>query len=101
MTETSPRNNSSSDSVAIDSHLHQGNLYFDQKAHDPDLDRPQRRDEFARVTEGYSPAMIDQALSLALMYAFENGREAFNWKDLREAMNNIWSSQISAFRGQP
>jgi ATP-dependent Zn protease len=66
-----------------------GNLYFDQKAHDPDLDRPQRRDEFARVTEGYSPAMIDQALSLALMYAFENGREAFNWKDLREAMNNI------------
>jgi ATP-dependent Zn protease len=65
------------------------NLYFDQKAHDPELDTPQRRDEFARVTEGYSPAMIDQALSLALMYAFENGRDTFNWKDLREAMNNI------------
>ena len=64
-------------------------LYFGQKSHDPDLDRQQRRDEFARVTEGYSPAMIEQALSLALMYAFEDGRERFNWSDLRQAMNNI------------
>jgi ATP-dependent Zn protease len=64
-------------------------LYFDAKKHDPELDTPARRDEFARVTEGYSPAMIEQALSLALMYAFEDGRESFNWRDLREAMGNI------------
>jgi ATP-dependent Zn protease len=64
-------------------------LYFSQKRHDPDLDRLERRDEFARVTEGYSPAMIEQALSLALMYAFEAGRDSFNWKDLRRAMTNI------------
>jgi ATP-dependent Zn protease len=64
-------------------------LYFSRKGHDPALDTPGRRDEFARVTDGYSPAMIEQALSLALMYAFEDGRAAFTWKDMREAMGNI------------
>ncbi|MDR0358854.1 MAG: AAA family ATPase [bacterium] len=64
-------------------------LYFATKAHDPDLDRAQRREEFARVTEGYSPAQIEQALSLALMYAFEEGRQRFNWDDLRNAMGNV------------
>ena len=64
-------------------------LYFDKKAHDPELDTPSRRDEFARVTEGYSPAMIDQVLSLALMYAFEEGRAYFTWRDLRDAMGNV------------
>ncbi len=64
-------------------------LYFDKKKHDPELDTPARRDEFARVTDGYSPAMIEQALSLALMYAFEDNRDAFTWRDMREAMGNI------------
>jgi len=64
-------------------------LYFSKKKHDPDLDSIVRRDEFARVTDGYSPAMIEQATSLALMYAFEDGRDAFTWKDMREAMGNI------------
>ena len=64
-------------------------LYFSRKKHDPDLDTSARRDEFARVTDGYSPAMIEQATSLALMYAFEDGRDAFTWRDMREAMGNI------------
>jgi ATP-dependent Zn protease len=64
-------------------------LYFSRKAHDPELDRPERREEVARITEGYSPAMIEQALSMALMYAFEDGRSYFVWRDLREAMGNI------------
>jgi len=64
-------------------------LYFAKKKHDPDLDTQARRDEFARVTDGYSPAMIEQATSVALMYAFEDKRDAFNWRDLREAMGNI------------
>jgi ATP-dependent Zn protease len=64
-------------------------LYFDKKNHDPELDTPARREEFARVTEGYSPAMIEQVLSLSLMYAFEEGRSAFGWRDLREAMGNV------------
>jgi len=64
-------------------------LYFAKKRHDPELDTPARRDEFARVADGYSPAMIEQALSLALMYAFEDNRDAFTWRDIREAMGNI------------
>jgi cell division protease FtsH len=64
-------------------------LYFDKKNHDPALDTPSRRDEFARITDKYSPADIEQVLSLALLYAFEEGRDAFNWKDLREAMGNV------------
>jgi len=64
-------------------------LYYSRKKHDSELDTPTRRDEFARVTDGYSPAMIEQALSLALMYAFEDGRDAFRWADMREAMGNI------------
>jgi len=64
-------------------------LYFDKKTHDPALDTPSKREEFARITEKYSPADIEQVLSLALLYAFENGREAFNWNDIREAMGNV------------
>ena len=64
-------------------------LYFDKKQHDPALDTPSRREEFARITDKYSPADIEQVLSLALLYAFEDGRDSFNWKDLREAMGNV------------
>jgi len=64
-------------------------LYFSKKQHDPALDTPSRRDEFARITDKYSPADIEQVLSLALLYAFEDGRESFNWKDIREAMGNV------------
>ena len=69
-------------------------LYFNKQKHDAALDTPQRRDEFARISEGYSPAMIEQALSLALMYAFEDGRDVFTWRDLREAMGNIESGLV-------
>jgi len=64
-------------------------LYFDKKQHDPALDTPSRREEFARITDGYSPADIEQVLSLALLYAFEDGRDALYWKDIREAMGNV------------
>ena len=64
-------------------------LYFDKKKHDPALDTPERREEFARITEDYSPADIEQVLSLALLYAFEEGRDALEWKDIREAMGNV------------
>jgi ATP-dependent Zn protease len=64
-------------------------LYFDKKKHDPSLDTPSRRDEFARITDGYSPADIEQVLSLSLLYAFEDGRDLLQWKDIREAMGNV------------
>ena len=49
-------------------------LYLGKVAHDPDLDRPERRDEIARITSGYSPAMIEQVCSLALTYAHHEGK---------------------------
>ena len=49
-------------------------LYLAKVAHDEELDRPQRRDEIARITNGYSPAMIDQVCSLALTYAHFRGQ---------------------------
>src|SRR5258706_1802424 len=64
-------------------------LYFDKKQHDPTLDTADRREEFARITDGYSPADIEQVLSLALLYAFEDGRDSLYWKDIREAMGNV------------
>src|ERR1700694_2469864 len=64
-------------------------LYFDKKKHDQALDTPSRRDEFARITDGYSPADIEQVLSLSLLYAFEDARAELQWKDIREAMGNV------------
>src|SRR5262249_56861318 len=61
----------------------------ENRAHATSPHPPPRREEFARVTEGYSPAMIEQALSMALMYAFEDGRSFFEWRDLRDSMGNI------------
>src|SRR6187551_665589 len=54
-------------------------LYIRKVAHDPDLDTPERRDELARITMGYSPAMIEQVCSMALTYAHHEGRPEFNW----------------------
>ena len=50
-------------------------LYLGKVAHEEELDEPNRRDELARITNGYSPAMIDQVCSLALTYAHSDGRE--------------------------
>jgi cell division protease FtsH len=66
-------------------------LYLGKVAHEPELDEPYRRDELARITNGYSPAMIDQVCSLALTYAHSDGREAFSRGDLVEAMTTVES----------
>ena len=66
-------------------------LYIDRVAHEPELDTERRRDEIARITNGYSPAMIDQVCSMALTIAHHDGRESFAWADLVEAMTTIES----------
>ena len=66
-------------------------LYLGRVAHEPDLDVERRRDELARVTMGYSPAMIDQVCSIALTYAQHDGRQRFGWTDLVEAMATVES----------
>ena len=53
-------------------------LYIKKVAHDPDARHAERkRDELARITSGYSPAMIDQVCSMALTYAHSDGRARF------------------------
>ena len=64
-------------------------LYLAKVAHDPDLDTPERRDEIARITSGYSPAMIDQICSMALTNAHHEGMPAFTWQHLVDAMTVI------------
>ena len=73
-------------------------LYLDKVAHDPELDKPERRDELARITNGYSPAMIDQVCSMALTYAHSDGREYFERDDLVEAMTTV---EAGVAIGQP
>ena len=66
-------------------------LYITKVAHEDDLDTPRRRDEIARITNGYSPAMIEQVCSMALTHAHHDDRDRFGWDDLVEAMTTIES----------
>jgi ATP-dependent Zn protease len=66
-------------------------LYLERVDHDEDMDNPERRDELARMTNGYSPAMIEQVCSMALTYAHSEGRQKFDRKDIVEAMTTIES----------
>jgi ATP-dependent Zn protease len=64
-------------------------LYMANVDHDPELDSDKRRDELARITNGYSPAMIEQVCSMALTYAHSDERPEFEWGDIVEAMTTI------------
>jgi len=65
------------------------NLYLAKVDHAPDLDTDRRRDELARITNGYAPAMIEQVCSLALTYSHADGRQEFGWSDIVEAMTTV------------
>ena len=60
--------------------------------------RAKARDELARITAGYSPAMIDQVCSLALTYAHSDGRPVFCRQDILEAMTTV---EAGVAIGQP
>ncbi len=64
-------------------------LYLAKVDHEPDLDTDRRRDELARITNGYSPSMIEQCCSMALTIAHTEGRRAFAWEDIVEAMTTV------------
>jgi cell division protease FtsH len=65
------------------------NLYLGKVDHEPDLDTDGRRDELARITSGYSPAMIEQCCSMALTIAHAEGRQRFRRSDIVEAMTTV------------
>ncbi len=64
-------------------------LYLGRVAHEPELDEAARRDEFARITAGHSPAMIEQVCSAALTRAHYDGRPAADWEDVVVAVTMI------------
>ncbi len=64
-------------------------LYLGKVDHEPDLDTDRRRDELARITNGYSPSMIEQCTSMALTIAHAEGRRIFGWGDIVEAMTTV------------
>jgi ATP-dependent Zn protease len=64
-------------------------LYLGKVAHEPELDQPAKREEIARVTNGYAPAMLEQVTSMALTIAHHSNRESLTWDDLVEAMTTL------------
>jgi cell division protease FtsH len=64
-------------------------LYLGKVAHAPELDQEHKREEIARITNGYAPAMLEQVTSMALTIAHHSNREALIWDDLVEAMTTL------------
>jgi ATP-dependent Zn protease len=66
-------------------------LYLGKVAHEDDLETDDRKDELARVTNGYSPAMIEQVCSMGLMRAHFDGRERCSREDVVESLTTVES----------
>jgi len=66
-------------------------LYLAKVDHEPELDDAPSREELARITNGYSPAMIEQVCSMALTIAHHAVRPRFGREDLVDAMTTIES----------
>jgi ATP-dependent Zn protease len=59
--------------------------YLAKKAHVPELDKEERRDQLAALTLGYSPVMIEHLFDEALVWALRDGREAMEWMHIQRA----------------
>ncbi len=59
--------------------------FLGRKAHGAELDDPERRDQLAGQTFGYTPVMVEHLLDEALVIALRNGRDALQWSDVQEA----------------
>ncbi len=59
--------------------------YLQKKAHVPELDKDERRDQLAAMTFGYSPVMIEHLFDEALVWCLRDGRDAMEWDDIQQA----------------
>jgi cell division protease FtsH len=59
--------------------------YLDKKAHVPELDKEERRDQLAAMTFGYSPVMIEHLFDEALVWALRTGKSSMDWSDVQQA----------------
>ena len=60
-------------------------FYLNKKAHVPELDKEERRDQLAAVTQGYSPVMIEHLFDEALVWSLRAGRDSMEWDDIQKA----------------
>jgi ATP-dependent Zn protease len=59
--------------------------YLDRKAHDPELDKEERRNQLAAMTFGYSPVMIEHLFDEALIWSLRDDRASMGWNDVQQA----------------
>ncbi|NAZ87995.1 AAA family ATPase, partial [Kineococcus indalonis] len=59
--------------------------FLARKAHEPQLDEPERRDALAGITNGYSPVMIEGLLDEALVNAVRRDADGMSWADVEHA----------------
>ncbi|MDQ1294226.1 MAG: cell division protease FtsH [Actinomycetota bacterium] len=59
--------------------------FLGRKAHEAELDSPERRDALAGVTQGYTPVMIEHLMDEALVNAVRRRAPGMSWKDLEQA----------------
>ncbi|HEY7438808.1 MAG TPA: AAA family ATPase [Acidimicrobiia bacterium] len=59
--------------------------YLDKKAHVPELDKEELRDQLAAMTFGYSPVMIEHLFDEALVWALRDGEDAMEWRHIQQA----------------
>ncbi|MFN2587385.1 MAG: AAA family ATPase, partial [Actinomycetota bacterium] len=56
-----------------------------RRKHHAEMDREDLREEFASMTLGYSPAMLEHILDEALVWALRDDRRELNWRDVQRA----------------
>jgi ATP-dependent Zn protease len=59
--------------------------FLARRAHAPELDREDLREELAAMSLGYTPAMLEHILDEALVWATRDGRRELNWRDVQRA----------------
>lgn len=59
--------------------------FLDKRVHSTEMNRDDLREEFASMTLGYSPAMLEHVLDEALVWAIRDGRRELNWRDIQRA----------------
>jgi len=59
--------------------------YLDRKAHEAELDEPERRETLAAMSAGYSPVMIEHLLDESLVWALRRGAARLSWDDVQQA----------------
>lgn len=59
--------------------------FLERRSHHEEMDQEELRDEFAAMTLGYTPAMLEHVLDESLVWAMRDGRRALEWRDIQQA----------------